>query len=202
MALSLSGSYARKYRTRSSLGIESRNPHVPTCRHLRTVYLPAVNPIADLFNWRLRLRYHPHHRGWGLRAGIVLPTMATRLHSTGQVETTFRLPIGSCRDTHGRILARKLGGRQSVYIAARSACWRQKQVSVVPQFESAALDCGCRTAPAATIWLGRNREQIPPWPFGRERFTAVPTGIGGCWPAMTNFAEAAFHHPAFAQELP
>jgi hypothetical protein len=20
-------------------------------------------------------------------------------------------------------------------------------------------------------------------PFGRERFTAVPTGIGGCWPA-------------------
>jgi len=113
----------------------------------------------------------------------VLPTMATRLHSTGQVETTFRLPVGSCRDTHGRILARKLGGRQSVYIAARSACWRQKQVSVVPQFESAALDCGCRTAPAATIWLGRNREQIPPWPFGRERCTAVPTGIGGCWPA-------------------
>ena len=33
------------------LGIESRNPHVPTCCHLRTVYLPALNPIADLFNW-------------------------------------------------------------------------------------------------------------------------------------------------------
>src|SRR5215831_675861 len=81
--------------------------------------------------------------------------MATRLHSTGQVETTFRLPIGSCRDTHGRILARKLGGRQSVYIAARSACWRQKQASVVPQFESAALDCGvshgARRAPRQAV---------------------------------------------------
>src|SRR5262249_52919188 len=59
------------HNSRSSLGIESRNPHVPTCCHLRTVYLPAVNPIADLFNWRLRPRYryhHPHHRGWGLAA--------------------------------------------------------------------------------------------------------------------------------------
>jgi hypothetical protein len=73
--------------------------------------------------------------------------------------------------------------RQSVCIAARWACWWQKQVSIVPQFESAALDRGCRTAPVATIWWGRNREQISPWPFGRERFTAVPTGIGGCWPA-------------------
>ena len=44
--------------------------------------------------------------------------------------------------------------RQSVCIAARWACWLQKQVSIVPQFESAALDRGCRTAPAATIWLG------------------------------------------------
>jgi hypothetical protein len=58
-----------------------------------------------------------------------------------------------------------------------------KAVSIVPQFESAGLDRGCRTAPVATIWWGRNREQISPWPFGRERFTAVPTGIGGCWPA-------------------
>src|SRR5262249_22503780 len=41
------------------------------------------------------------------------------------------------------------------------------------QFESVALDHGCRTAPVATISWGRNREQIPPWPFGRERFTAV-----------------------------
>jgi ATP-dependent DNA ligase len=30
-------------------------------------------------------------------------------------------------------------GRQSVCIAARSACWQQKRVSVVTQFESAAL---------------------------------------------------------------
>jgi hypothetical protein len=29
-----------------------------------------------------------------------------------------------------------------------------------------------------------NREQISPWPFGRETFTAVPTGIAGCWPAI------------------
>src|SRR5262249_51544211 len=50
--------------------------------------------------------------------------------------------------------------RQSVCIAARWACWWQKQVSIVPQFESAALDRGCRTAP-----VGRNREQISPWPF-------------------------------------
>src|SRR5262249_18849112 len=40
------------HNSRSSLGIESRNPHVPTCCHLRSVYLPALNPIADLFNWR------------------------------------------------------------------------------------------------------------------------------------------------------
>ena len=74
--------------------------------------------------------------------------------------------------------------RQSVCIAARWACWLQKQVSIVPQFESAALDRACRTAPVASIWWGRNREQISPWPFGRERFTAVPTGIGGCWAAI------------------
>ena len=38
------------HNSRSSLRIESRNPHVPTCCHLRSVYLPALNPIADLFN--------------------------------------------------------------------------------------------------------------------------------------------------------
>ena len=37
------------HNSRSSLGIESRNPHVPTCCHLRTVYSPA---LTDLFNWR------------------------------------------------------------------------------------------------------------------------------------------------------
>jgi hypothetical protein len=50
------------HNSRSSLGIESRNPHVPACCHLRAVYLPAVNPIADLFNWRLRPRYHHPRR--------------------------------------------------------------------------------------------------------------------------------------------
>jgi hypothetical protein len=116
------------HNSRSSLGIESHNPHVPTCCHLRTVYLPALNPIADLFNWRtpglLLVVWFAHDRRFvGLvlvfvRGGIVLPTMATRLHSTNPVETTFCVmsaPVG-CRDTHGRILARKLGGRQSVCI--------------------------------------------------------------------------------------
>jgi hypothetical protein len=37
------------HNSRSSLGIESRNPHVPTCCHLCTVYSPA---LTDLFNWR------------------------------------------------------------------------------------------------------------------------------------------------------
>ena len=37
------------HNSRSSLGIESRNPHVPTCCHLRTVYSLA---LTDLFNWR------------------------------------------------------------------------------------------------------------------------------------------------------
>jgi hypothetical protein len=46
----------------------------------------------------------------------MLPMMATRLHSAGHVETTFRVmsaPVG-CRDTHGRILARKLGGGKAL----------------------------------------------------------------------------------------
>src|SRR5262249_23278114 len=78
------------------------------------------------------------------------------------------------------ILARKLGGRQSVCIAARSACWRQKRVSVAPQFEPAAF--GLRVAHCARRYLYGWGKQ--PWPFGRERFTAVPTGIGGCLPAI------------------
>ena len=119
------------HNSRSSLGIESRNPHVPTCCHLRTVYSPA---LTDLFNWRtpglLLVVGFAHDRRFvglvfvvfvlviiiphrlGSRGGIMLPMMATRLHSTGHVETTFRVmsaPVG-CRDTHGRILARKLGG--------------------------------------------------------------------------------------------
>src|SRR5262245_26992994 len=56
------------HNSRSSLGIESRNPHVPTCCHLRTVYLPALNPIADLFNWRgpglLLIVWFAHDRGF------------------------------------------------------------------------------------------------------------------------------------------
>src|SRR5262249_41371760 len=49
------------------------------------------------------------------------------------------------------ILARKLGGRQSVCIAARSACWRQKRVSVAPQFEPAAF--GLRVSHCARRYL-------------------------------------------------
>jgi len=56
------------HNSRSSLGIESRNPHVPTCCHLRTAYLPALNPIADLFNWRepclLLIVWFAHDRGF------------------------------------------------------------------------------------------------------------------------------------------
>src|SRR5215469_3702817 len=56
------------HNSRSSLGIESRNPHVPTCCHLRSVYLPALNPIADLFNWRgpdlLLIVWFAHDRGF------------------------------------------------------------------------------------------------------------------------------------------
>src|SRR5262245_64054409 len=53
----------------------------------------------------------------------------------------------------------------------------QRPTIAVPQFESAVR-------PPLLYGLGETREQIPPWPFGRERFTAVPTGIGGCWPAI------------------
>src|SRR5215831_8382694 len=63
------------HNSRSSVGIESRNPHVPTCCHLRTVYLPALNPIADLFNWcgpgLLLIVWFAHDRGF-IRPILVL----------------------------------------------------------------------------------------------------------------------------------
>src|SRR6516162_3547326 len=88
--------------------------------------------------------------------GIVLPTMATRLHSTSQVEKTFLVmsALVGCRDTHGRILARKRRGTQSVWhcwpigVSAKSRFRQYLSLNLRP------LDCGCRTAPATTIWLG------------------------------------------------
>jgi len=42
----------------------------------------------------------------------------------------------------------------------------------------------CRTAPSAAISFGVGAWSNVAWPFGLERFTAVPTGIGGCSSAI------------------
>jgi hypothetical protein len=87
----------------------------------------------------------------------MLPMMATRLPSTGHVETPFRVmsaPVGCPRHSWTDISS-QARGRQSVCIAARSACWQQKRVSVVPQFESAALGLRVSHCARRYYWLGK-----------------------------------------------
>src|SRR5437016_3414731 len=89
------------------------------------------------------------------------------------------VPVG-CRDTHGGILARKLGEP-----VKRLHCCPIGVLAAKGGFGNLRpLSAGVALRPPLLYGWGRNREQIPPWPFGRERFTAVPTGIDGCWPAI------------------
>ncbi len=73
-------------------------------------------------------------------------------------------------DIHGRMLAREPRDWQSVLHCCPIGA---------PAGKARWLN-GCRAASSPPIWLGWSIGENSAWPFGPERFIAVPTGIGGC----------------------